>query len=98
MGGVDVLKALGLEGAKAVSYEEWGRLPEHRRHYLSGVGRDVRGVYLRLADPGPVAALRELQTWLETHSRHTDEAGCVCMVEMAALTIRTLAEFDGASS
>jgi hypothetical protein len=51
----DLITALGLDGAERIEPAEYENLPLHQRYALLGPSRVV---YLRLADPPPVATMR----------------------------------------
>jgi hypothetical protein len=98
-GWADLLERLGLAGAAEITYDEWRALPNERRHYLEAA-RDVSGarpVYLRLADPAPIAALRVVARVLDEVG---DGSGDVeeALVDLRIRVLDALAEYDSVSS
>ncbi len=89
------LAALGLADVEVVPREVFNHLPEHRR-LLLGPMPDGEFRRLRLPDPAPVAALREI---LLTASQPRDgvdlRSGLAYIREQAE---EALAEFDGTTT
>jgi hypothetical protein len=94
------LDALGLAGAEVVTREEFEALPEHRRHLL-GPLPDQRYRHLRLPDPAPVAALREILRMTATAASapvDPDDIANGTVSDVHDVAREALAEFDGTTS
>lgn len=91
---MDLQTVLGLGDAVLIDRNEYTRLPEHRRTIVSSSSASGGYAYLRLADPAPVAALRNV-LMLATDAGVDDSAARDTIAEEAR---EALAEFDGASS
>jgi len=90
----DLAEALGIGSAEVVSYDAWIVLPRGRRHILAGPEGSRRVVYLRLPDPPPVAALRQILQ--EASGAPEDMNAARAQREVVQdLAAAALAEFDG---
>lgn len=92
----ETLAALGLDGAEQVTYEEFAKLPGHRRYALHGPG--AKSLLLRLPDPAPVAALRRIHAEAVGHVSDGCADDCSLPAFVRDTAAEALAEFDGTSS
>lgn len=95
----ELVAALGLIGAVPIDREEYDRLPEHQRA-VANTDANGRGyAHLRLPDPPPVAALREIARLIRGHEGDPPVADMhATFADVDRVVSAALAEFDRTKS